>query len=440
MSYSNKKRSSLGTAGILLLGAVALTGCDFAVTNPGPVADEFLDNAGAHQVIVNGAMREMNYALNTLAMDVGNRMREVSAGDASPWEGITYYAFVGQSSSPPNYLRKWGPLQAARWITTDALSRFDRVGASADVISQAYLWQGLAYKFMGEYFCEVVYDGGSTVPISDARARAEVSFTNAMAAGGSAETTMAAQAARAGIRVTLGDWTGAVSDAGAVPSDFVFVLPFYGDGYWRYNNAWVQGGGTAGNLGAGGGSYTIWNTYFVDYFLETADPRVAWVETGTIQQTALTEYNVTEFPYYAQLKYLTLGDDINMTSGEEMRLIEAEGLLRASDMAGAMTIINAVRERALAGLGNLAPATLEEAWAFLKRERGIEMWLEGRRLNDVRRWQLDGTPGDLQPLETGLPNSVVTADLSNRTLCLPIPDREVERNPNLTTLTTPGAS
>ena len=429
MIYSNRKRSSLGAA-TLLLGAVVLTGCDFEVLNPGPVADASLDNEGAHQIIVNGAMRELNYAINTLAMDVGNRMREVSAGDASPWEGITYNAFIGLSGSPPGYLRKWGPLQAARFITTDALERFARVGATADVVSQAYLWQGFAYKFMGEYFCEVLYDGGSPVPASDAQMRAEQSFSDAMAAGGSAETTMAAQAARAGIRVTMGDWTGAVADASAIASDFVFVLPYFGDGPWRYNNAWVQGGGTTGNLGAGGGSYTIWNTHYVDYFTATADPRVPWVDTGVIQDTSLTEYTVNEFPYYAQLKYTGLGDDINLTSGEEMQLIEAEALLMGGDMAGAMTMINAVRERAMVGLGNLAPATMDEAWALLKRERGIEMWLEGRRMNDIRRWDAAGTPGALDPLELGI-TPFGGADLSNRATCLPIPDREVDRNANL---------
>ena len=70
-------------------------------------------------------------------------------------------------------------------------------------------------------------------------------------------------------------------------------------------------------------------------------------------------------------------------------------------MAGALVLINDLRERALTGLGNLAPADMDEAWAFLKRERGIELWLEGRRLADFKHWRADNTPGALDPLELG---------------------------------------
>ena len=66
-----RKRTTGGVAVALLLGAMTLTGCDFSVSNPGPVADPFLDDAGAHQAIINGAQRELNYALGVVGMDDG---------------------------------------------------------------------------------------------------------------------------------------------------------------------------------------------------------------------------------------------------------------------------------------------------------------------------------------------------------------------------------
>jgi len=75
----------------------------------------------------------------------------------------------------------------------------------------------------------------------------------------------------------------------------------------------------------------------------------------------------------------------------------------------------------------IAPANLDEAWALLKRERGIELWLEGRRLGDLRRWQEDATPGALDPLEM-LGDA---AHLTAQNLCFPISKAERDRNPNL---------
>ena len=423
-------RAPLGPVAAFLLGAVLLAGCDFEVTNPGPVADAFLDNPGAHQAIINGAQRELNYAMNTQAMDVGNRMREITAGDVSPWEGITYNGFLGLGSANVDpWIDTWGPAHAARWITADALRRFAEVEASADVVTQAHLWHGWALRIMGEYFCEVAYDAGPALPGRDALERAEQSFTAALSGGGTEETTMAARAGRAQIRVNLGDWAGAVADASGVPTDWSFVLRFF-QGPWRYNNAWAQWGSSegAGNLGAAGGAYTIWNTQWVDYYTETNDPRVPWVDSGIIQNTALTEWTVREFPFYAQSKYTALDDDIELASGEEMRLIEAEALLRTGDMAGAMALVNSLRDRA--GVDPVEATNMDEAWTLFMRERGIELWLEGRRMADIRRWTEDGTPGELHPIELGI-TPYGGPDLSNRALCLPITEEEIDQNPNL---------
>lgn len=83
-----------------------------------------------------------------------------------------------------------------------------------------------------------------------------------------------------------------------------------------------------------------------------------------------------------------------------------------------MTKLNA-RRLAL----NLSPwtaANATEAWTHLKRERGIALWLEGRRLGDQRRWAALNRPG-------------VSDDMTGRSPCFPIPLSELETNPNLRT-------
>jgi hypothetical protein len=66
----------------------------------------------------------------------------------------------------------------------------------------------------------------------------------------------------------------------------------------------------------------------------------------------------------------------------------------------------------------------------LKRERGIELWLEARRLGDMRRWKAAGAaaPGALDPLESVGP---ATSHLTSQDLCFPISRSERQTNPHL---------
>ena len=108
-----------------------------------------------------------------------------------------------------------------------------------------------------------------------------------------------------------------------------------------------------------------------------------------------------------------------------MRLVEAEAALRDGDMGAAVGKINEVR--AFAGVDPVAPSSMDEAWALLKRERGIDLWLEGRRLGDLRRWEESGTPGALDPKEMMGEASYLQA----QDLCFPVSKAERDQNPNI---------
>ena len=87
-------------------------------------------------------------------------------------------------------------------------------------------------------------------------------------------------------------------------------------------------------------------------------------------------------------------------------------------MAGTLAIINA--RRAAINVPAASATTVTEGWAALKRERGIELWLEGRRLGDLRRWTTLNRPGALDPKE----------EIPGRDLCFNTPLSEKETNPN----------
>lgn len=419
---------------LVLAGALAaLSGCDFAVTNPGPVADNFLNDAGAYDAIVNAVGRNMNYAMNAAAIDTGLRSREIHALDRDDWRAVTYSAHIGSiRTDAPAYVNPWTYGQAARWVGEDGLRRFEReLGAddfgSHPSVARGSLWTGYANRLLGDYFCEAVFDGGPALPGEEFHTRAEEQFTRAIAvanAAGLPDVATAAHAGRASVRVHLGDWAGAIADAGMVPTEFEFFLPYHSDGNWRYYNVFRMSGLPQD------GAYTVWNTFYEDYYLETGDPRTPWEQSTErpTRRTSLEPWSGTELPFLVQLKYTDFGSDIRLSSGAEMRLVEAEALLRDGEIPAAMTVINAIRLRA--GMDPWpSPGSLVDAWTLLKRERGIELWLEGRRLADFRRWRETSTPGELNPYELGLTNG--GPDLTNAALCQPIPENEEEYNPNL---------
>ncbi|NNM32086.1 MAG: hypothetical protein HKO53_03425, partial [Gemmatimonadetes bacterium] len=72
-----------------------------------------------------------------------------------------------------------------------------------------------------------------------------------------------------------------------------------------------------------------------------------------------------------------------------------------------------------------------EAWTALKFERGVELWLEGRRLGDFFRWDRDATPGDRDPLEVPSGDQLVGSHLVQQDLCFPISEGEKDTNPNI---------
>ena len=75
--------------------------------------------------------------------------------------------------------------------------------------------------------------------------------------------------------------------------------------------------------------------------------------------------------------------------------------------------------------------SVNEVWTRLKRERAIVLWLEARRMGDLRRWQAANAPGDLDPLETPTGDASTGSHLEKQDLCFPVPRSERDTNPNL---------
>ena len=415
----------------VLAVAVVAGGCDFEVQNPGPTPDSFLDNPEAHQAYANGAALELMDALNQVAYTTSAVTRELFPAGSTSSFGISASQQVGRLLFDDEHADSWTPHQRSRYI---AESGFERFSAQREgnvngyrPAAEAALWAGYANRLLGENWCEAVIDGGSVQPGDVWLERAEEWFTTAIQVASSnpdlAHVVTAAHAGRASVRAFLGDWAGAMQDAAEVPDDFVFQLGYHNTQQSHYNRIYFAGANQPYR------AVTVWNTVYEQYYEETGDPRTPWglMEGFPEGDAALAFLGNQRVPFYQQRKYVNPDDDINLSSGWEMRLLETENLLRNGSWQAAMDMINT--RRAALGVPEFTATSLDEAWTHYKRERGIELWLEGRRMGDLRRWERDNVPGDLHPLEEpGNPASYLVAD---RSLCYDIPQNERQSNPNV---------
>jgi hypothetical protein len=405
----------------LVLGA-----CDFDVTNPGPVADEVLNDPGSHTAVIGGLKRAFSDAWNQVALETSAATREIMASG-----NLNISVDQGEGRLEPEESNgMWGSTMNARWVSDDAIRRFAEVGASADAVAEAHLWSGFAHRLAGENFCQAVLDGGPAQPSTVFLDRAIDHFTQATSS--SNETArLAALAGRATVHMTLGNWSSAASDAAQIPDDFAFRVDYSTEEPDQYNSIAFYSANEPYRV------HSVWNTPYEQYYLDTGDPRTPWDEDPAYPFGEVQRPGIGNVPWKFQLKYDELGDDVDLVSGWEMRLIEAEAILTETPAAwaDALALINEVRTRNVSQTTGLplepwTAANADEAWTHLRRERGIELWLEARRLNDLRRWTESGAPGEVHPLEDAA-NPETYLD-PGRDLCVPIAQDELETNVNLT--------
>ncbi len=432
------RRSSRGRPGTVLrrlygpvlLGVVSsAVACDLSVVNQGPIDDGFMDSKLAHAAMVAGAERELAVALGFHAVTIGGVTREVNAAGNVCSFGITALqtqGILGSEDWEEYCSSTWTTPHRARWVAEDGARRMratlgDAEFGASPLAATMLLMVGYSNRLLGDNMCYAVIDGGSAEPNTVHWKRAEAAFTEVLSIRGvAADVTIAALAGRASVRVGLGDWTGAVADARLVPTTFVFQAKYFTTTAAENNRVWR----TVSNSPAR--TTTVWNTFYLDYFTATNDPRTPWGENPAVLygDAAVGGYGLV--PWKFQRKYPSATAPINLSSGREMRLLEAEATLRAGNWQAAMDVIN--QRRTALNVPRWNATNSDEAWTYLKRERGIELWLEARRLADLRRWKNENTPGALHPLEvTGgqLPLS------PQRSYCAPISIREVLANPNL---------
>lgn len=420
---------------ILLMAVMLIGGCDvFEVQNPGPQPDDVLNSPDAYQAVVDGAKRAYSDALGPIAMVSGAATREVFPSGNTGRFGITVDEGQGRLE-PDEASPYWDDAQNARWVAGDAIDRFRQnmeatEFESSEFVAEVYLWAGLSNRLLGENFRQAVFDSGEPQPRSAYLDSAKQQLTTAMAIAeqaGAAELSHAAQAARATVRMNLGEWEGAVSDARGIIDDagpdFSFQAPYFNVSEGQYNYVYWASANSPYR------GHSTWNTPYESYYQEAGDPRVSWDQDPEFPTGSTARECCGQVPWYFQTKYGSTDENIDVVDTREMWLIVAENELRTENWEEALDILNRELRADIEEVDELNASSLDEAWTLFRRERGIELWLEGRRMNDLRRWKEADRPGSLHPLED--PSNEDAALDSDRDLTFPVPESERQTNPNL---------
>lgn len=462
----SRRRSAL----LLLAGALALGGCDLSVVNPSEIADSDLDDPTAIPGIIAGVIGDFGLGLideGGGGVYVAGAMLTDEMVNSGSWIGLRGLSNGESRDDWVESQLRWALPAKARWVANRAVERVsalvDAPDRNADVAT-ALLYSGYANRVLGDNFCEATRDGGGWEPFTVWFEEAEEKFTEAIRVASNAladeeaittgsqmnadQVLMAAYAGRAQVRMMLAGlnkdddmWTKALQDAAMVPTNYVFNQRFSTQG--DNLNRWYDWGYNTPTR-----ETTVWGTPFVDWGQDLALPAAQRTGDARVQYEVMTgnfaKGRDARRPWYRQRKFTSQSAAIPNARGTEMRLIEAEAALVRGDWQGAVDKINEVRtfhNSTLSAANQLPMVTatnVDEAWELLMKERGIEMWLEGRRLPDLRRWEV--TPGkDKVPFKvvrrpSGQPDPETDERVSVyavERMCIEVSRNEKLANPNL---------
>ena len=390
-------------AAALVAASAGVAACDpFSVEDPSRFTDTALDSA--LQSVANGVVGQFQLSMDdyitadALLSDVFRH-----TGTWTDYEdgylGRYRYGNSAGNGKPDGVFNSW---LRARYASLDAQKRFTRL-AVADTdpkMVQVRTVEGMIDLYLGESWCEAPADsGGVAVPDADMLQLAITKLTEARNLAQTAALTRwvdytTALLARANL--LAGNYATAATEAAKLPTTFQENAKFSTNS-GPQNNSMVNLNTVGFNKAAGMRNHwwpmvdTVQSKLIdptsgqLDSRVEIRHPNRSLGVDGTTQ-------------HYSQWKYKTLGDDIPIIHGREMRLIEAEVFWRNNQLDSAMARLNALRARTGVGLPALpAPANATEVRDRILHERFAEMFMEGHRMSDLYRFNVVASTTGLGP-------------------------------------------
>jgi hypothetical protein len=400
MLLVTRRRLAVTAAAVALLGA----GCKgvLEVSNEQEILDKNLDNPDAVLPIMNGVIGDYALAYANAIDIIGLFGQELQhTGSFPTWREVENGIGTRPSGTGDQVYQN---ASRAIWVADTAAVRFRKFLPDAEKrfeLATVLMWGGFAHFLLADNYCEMTFHGGPAVAPRQGYERAKAAFEDAVkvaTAANRADVIRGATGGLARVKLMLGDYAGARTDARQVPQGFR-LNALYGTNA-RENNAVATNTTTLIRREAGV------HPRFYNNALFKVDPRTPFRDKG---DTAKGPDPTRKF--VEQLKYPLRDTPIPVFTWQEARLIEAEAELQLGNPAAAVTLINQVRTAA-----NVAPYAGPQDVASVRTqlvyERQAELWLQAQSLNDWRRFTLTFAP---QP----------------RDKCFEIGQLEWDTNPNL---------
>jgi hypothetical protein len=382
------------TAVLTVLSLAGFVACsDFLdVSDPGRYTDDALNTPLALTAVANGVEGDVLGDLDNLAYAFGEMSDEYMA--TGTWNPDFD---VDQGRTPTITNNGTGQTQTSflnnRTAAQKAQERFKTVmGDSADrslLMSRVVAMEAWSNLFLGMYNCESpVGPDGEIVNDIEMYKLSIPLFTKAAAIAKAANNVVyerLAVAGRARANLFAGNLDAALADAQTIPDSYVFSGKYSNAGGAPQN--YVASVSYRTRLKAAGLDQRHWSKvdtiagFMRDPYGGGLDRRMPFTHPANDRGAD----GVTQ--HYNQEKYKDTADDIPLTHGKEMRLIEAEVYMKKGDLVKAMERINYTRN-----LGGMPPVTgmttAAQVQEVLLWERFVNLYLEGQRMNDLHRFNL----------------------------------------------------
>lgn len=399
--------------------ALQLAACEGAmeVRNPNIVVADEVDPEQDAATFARSAFQNLATAYGGIVVYTAWFTNEARVGDTFPTRNEYGRRLIDNRNGTHNS-EVWAPLALAMESSEGVLDILE--GKSDANVARAALTAGYSALLMAEAFCEGAIRVDRSAEYAQPQSKDQMldhaikRFQAAISAGdaaGGAEGTSLANAARVGLaRAYLfkGDNANAVSAAKQVPDDFNFNLNYVDDASARgrlSNNVHIFSNARE-SLVVG----PEWRQIADD-----GDERIKYIDGERMAQDGVHNF-------YIQQKYPNYAAPIRLASGLEARYIAAEA---SGDVTEQLALIN--ERRAEFGQAPYAgPNDANSVLTELLFQKGLDFWLEAKRMGDWRR-NPDNVKFIIKPSDEYYKPDV--GPMGSDT-CFPLPAAETDHNPN----------